>query len=215
MNQAKNKTAKETKDLQNNFREEYVSLWAFIRTLFVLRTTIISICISIFAGVFVFSSSVSLKTEPHAFLSTILLLVVLSSLRLTVAITRAIYRVEIYIKRCIEPGLGIAFLSNWLDYAKSAEKDNMTRALLPIYFVLNIIALLYSVQCLAHQELRRLLGILPISLIVIDALLFLWNLKTLTLGLYPRRIIREFEKLWAEIIERERVSGEIGNSIPI
>ena len=193
---------KNVTDIEKNLREEYNSLCHFIQNLFVVRITIISISISIFAAIFIFSNSSYIKIQTVFLLTIILLLVILASIHLTIAISRAIYRTEIYISKIIEPKLRISWFSTWLEYAKFAKRDNTTVAIRPIYFVLNIIAISNMLISLINISRDFIKGIIPIFFFILVISIFLWNIKLLVWGLYPKKIIGDFNEKWIELINK-------------
>lgn len=190
------------------FIEEYKSLWAYLLTLLKIRVGIISICISIFAAVLVFSTRVSINIELGALLSAILLLSIMASLKITLAITRTIYRTDIYISKELEPRLGAHYITAWLEYIKVVKTDNMTTSILPVYLMLNVIALLFAILQFSPKELETFINKANYLKLIVPGggllliLLFIWNLKIALFGLFPKRIVKEMDKTWLTAVRK-------------
>lgn len=178
--------------------EEYKELCSFIRTFFTLRIAVVSICISIFGAIFIFSTvpSVSFGKE---YASIVLFLTILASAKLTSAISRAIYRMEMHISNELESKLNLSFFSNWIKYLKNEKWDNVTRAIIPIYMTLNILGAIYYIVIIWADVEKQIQSVNKELLIIctvtlINTVIFIWNILILTKDIDPSKVINQFER---------------------
>ena len=116
----------------------------------------------------------------------------------SLGITRTIYRTGIYISRELEPRMDLRYLTAWIEYIMLVK--------IPIYLMLNIVAILFAFFHINFKEFELLDSFADYIKIAVPGigltLLFIWNLKLSFWGLLPKHIVKELDKTWLASISK-------------